>query len=326
MQRSRLLLLFCCICCLAGALVFLHGLREGYFIRHQEAEQEQEQDYEEDAEEEDFGYDLWWPNDSVENRLYWENQGYYSVFYNENAGPEDHLWLGDHTVTLVVVFTIDRVSLFHELTKRWEGPIACVLYVEKLVADYQLLQFKHDFNMMRGSFSNVRMHIVVGEKRLFPYNRLRNLAWDIVQTPWVMLWESEYLPSRQVFPVLNKFGSKDVREETFVVASFETQCFSSLDRMPITKEAEFLPPLRRYRAVEDVEAMAIWDDEDYFAGDSAEGDRFHFVNSRQVQSLLRQCIIRRPVHFNSPTGTHTTSQFPLFVQMLTKRVVGVIRL
>jgi len=313
MYRPRLLLLLLCVVCLAGGLVLLHTIRQGYFIHHEQQDdqgnyEEGQVDAEEEEEEEEEALglaNLWWPNDSVENRMYWTNLGYFSVFYNEQAGPDDHLWIGDHTVTLVLVVTIDRVSLFHELTKRWEGPIACVLYVEKLVADYQLLQFKHDFNMMRSSFSNVRMHIVVGEEALFPYNRLRNLAWDIVQTPWLVLWESEYLPSRQVFPVLDKFGAKSVTEKTFIIPSFETQCFFALDRVPEPKDVDFLPPLRRYRGAEEADNVTIWDDEDYFAGDSKEGERFHFVNSRQIPSMLRQCIIRRPVHFNSPTDYAT---------------------
>jgi hypothetical protein len=252
--------------------------------------------------------DLWWPNDSVEKRVYWENQGVFGIFVNENIGPA---WYDSHEVTLAVVITLDSVAMFREVANRWRGPISCVLYLEKAVADYQLLQFRYDLYTNDDSLNHVRLQVVVGDKPTFPFNRLRNLAWDLVQTKWIVLWEGSFIPSMQTYSVLDRFVQKRLTDKLFVIATFETQCFQGPGAYRPEIEAEvFLPELRRYRENELGEeedqtqdaSLAVWDDEDYFADTTSQDNRFFFVSLRRLQSMLGQCTIRRPMQFNCPTS------------------------
>ena len=150
------------------------------------------------------------------------NQFKFDVFCIHYDHPLD---VNGTDVTLVTQLTIDRLSVFESLSKRWNGPISAAFYLD----DNQVKHLKRYVKESKilSSRTNIGYHVVHREGLFYPINYLRNIALNSVNTEYTFLVDVDFLPSNQLYQVLREkiitFIINQNKKRCFVVPAFEMQ-------------------------------------------------------------------------------------------------------
>jgi hypothetical protein len=150
------------------------------------------------------------------------NQFKFDVFCIHYDYPLD---VNGTDVTLVTQLTIDRLSVFESLSKRWNGPISAAFYLD----DNEVKHLKRYVkgSQILSSRTNIGYHVVHREGLFYPINYLRNIALNSVNTEYIFLVDVDFLPSNQLYQVLRekiiKFMINQRNKRCFVIPAFETQ-------------------------------------------------------------------------------------------------------
>ena len=242
----------------------------------------------------------WWV-DLDDSEVIHSEYGKLRVFRNRNIHDG---WGKDASVTLLLVLTIDNLSFLKEVPLRWNGPIAVVLYLQESIADYQLSTLKENilsrFDPV-DNFLNCRVHVVVGQDEIFPFTYLVNMAWDMVNTKYVMIWKSTTLPGPSSFELLDTFfKDKSSTNHIYTIAEFGTDCdYKGID-------------LFDYRD----EDFIDMDDFDYFFDSyQLSQPNYFFATLRRFQFLLSHCIAKIPLFVDSPISEY----LPVFISSNTNQ-------
>lgn len=126
-------------------------------------------------------------------------------------------------VTLVAQLSMDRLALIEELSKHWKGPISLALYMSDSEA-HSFLGYILDSELLKNR-KNIGFHIVYKEGDFYPINRLRNIALENVNTPYVFLSDIDFLPMYTLYEYLKyslSFESQ-MQRKALIVPAFETQ-------------------------------------------------------------------------------------------------------
>lgn len=149
------------------------------------------------------------------------NQFKFDVFCIHYDYPLD---VNGTDVTLVTQLTIDRLSVFESLSKRWNGPISAAFYLDKnQVKDLKRYVKRSQILSNR---TNIGYHVVYREGLFYPINYLRNIALNSINTEYVFLVDVDFLPSNQLYQVLREkitFMVNQKEKFCFVIPAFETQ-------------------------------------------------------------------------------------------------------
>lgn len=225
----------------------------------------------------------WFPDDNVDKKItILSNQ--FKIFINNNNLES---WTKKDDTTLILMITIHQIGIFREILHRWDGPISLVLYIENYIADYQIFLLYEDLSRLeRGeNLNRVRMQIVTGDLEMPPFNYMRNLAWDIVKTDKILLWEKSFIPSNSLYYEINSL-SFDKHQDIYIIPTFSSYCSTNF----LLKKAEMI----------DSDYLYEIDDIDY--NELSLNPSFFFETLKRLQMLASNCIIQRPVDLNSPIG------------------------
>lgn len=140
---------------------------------------------------------------------------YYIDYEYESRDPND--------VTLVAQLSMDRLQMIEEIAKHWKGPISLALYMSDSEAN-SFLGYILDSELLKNR-KNIGYHIVYKEGDFYPINRLRNIALENVNTPFVFLTDIDFLPAYQLYESLKSSLSLEPQmdRKALVVPAFETQ-------------------------------------------------------------------------------------------------------
>jgi Glycosyl-transferase for dystroglycan len=102
------------------------------------------------------------------------------------------------SIGIATQMTLDRLPRLARMADNWFGPISAVLYVD---CAQRRDAIKSIAALVQSSDSvrrRVDVHLACAERMLtqrYPINHLRNVAWQLVPTPLVLLLDSDFLPS-----------------------------------------------------------------------------------------------------------------------------------
>jgi hypothetical protein len=150
------------------------------------------------------------------------NQFKFDVFCIHYDYPLD---VNGTDVTLVTQLTIDRLSVFESLSKRWNGPISAAFYLD----DNEVKHLKRYVkgSQILSSRTNIGYHVVHREGLFYPINYLRNIALNSVNTEYTFLVDVDFLPSNRLYQVLREkittFIINRSTKRCFVIPAFEMQ-------------------------------------------------------------------------------------------------------
>ena len=125
-------------------------------------------------------------------------------------------------VTLVAQLSLDRLQMIEQLCEQWSGPISLAMYL----SDSEVQQFLgfYQASTILSNRKNVGYHIVYREGGFYPINRLRNVALEQVNTPFVFLTDIDFLPMPGLYEYLKRAVSQQGPDSkiALVVPAFET--------------------------------------------------------------------------------------------------------
>ncbi|XP_065205204.1 xylosyl- and glucuronyltransferase LARGE2s-like [Planococcus citri] len=150
----------------------------------------------------------------------------YFLDYKYVSTPDD--------VTLVAQLSMDRLQMLEMLCQYWEGPISLALYISDAEAQ-QLLSYISDSDALKAR-TNIGYHVVYKEGIAYPINKLRNIALEQVNTPYVFLSDIDFLPMPGLYSNLKKLVSNfelNITNKALVIPAFETQRYRT--SIPQTK-------------------------------------------------------------------------------------------
>lgn len=140
---------------------------------------------------------------------------YYIEYEYESQDPND--------VTLVAQLSMDRLQMIEEIAKHWSGPISLALYMSDSEAN-SFLGYILDSELLK-TRKNIGYHIVYKEGNFYPINRLRNIALENVNTPFVFLTDIDFLSAYLLYENLKYSLSLEPQmdRKALIVPAFETQ-------------------------------------------------------------------------------------------------------
>ena len=142
-----------------------------------------------------------------------EDHGFQCLVYRHRARK-----VTPHLVTWVTQMTADRLKIFEEMLKRWNGPVSVALYsqdVEKDVKEIDHLLDRVDF------------HIVGASQGLYPVNTLRNVALNNARTDFVVLADVDFVPGYGTYEAISSFvqelqaAGRQNERKVYVFPAFE---------------------------------------------------------------------------------------------------------
>ncbi len=124
-------------------------------------------------------------------------------------------------VTLVVHLSYDRLFMLRRLLTNWDGPISIALYVSE-EESYKLGEIFSDFSQEQ--MAKIAVHTVYKTGELYPFNYLRNVAWEFSTTPYVFLNDADLIPVPSMYVRMRSFlqSSSTSTKVAYVVPAFET--------------------------------------------------------------------------------------------------------
>ena len=168
-----------------------------------------------------------WPNTDHKILKKHDKYGSFHITYNNNEFLPSQFT----STTIVTILTMEYIPIFKLFVENAASyPIICMAYIPSENYAYHLLEFKRKLLRSKPSngFSNVRIHVVVGEKETYPANFIKNIAWDLVKSDWIILWEMPFVPATG-FDFLNRFVSAQREIESkfaYVIPTFVSKCNS----------------------------------------------------------------------------------------------------
>ncbi|KAF5306335.1 hypothetical protein FQA39_LY09033 [Lamprigera yunnana] len=124
-------------------------------------------------------------------------------------------------VTIVTQMSYDKLSVFELICERWIGPISVAIYVTEeefpLIIDY--IEHSKTLNVRR----NIAYHVVFKKGIYQPINKLRNIALENVNTPYVLLNDVDFVPGNNLYNDVEQYISKtkDMNKKALVIPAFE---------------------------------------------------------------------------------------------------------
>jgi glycosyltransferase-like protein LARGE len=127
----------------------------------------------------------------------------------------------DFDVTLVAQMSMDRLHMLEPLCEQWAGPLSITLYATD--ADLRELRALVAASHVLKTTSKLALHVVFKCGKLYPVNRLRNIALNSVSTPYVFLSDADFIP----MPSLYHYAREAIRvlgtkRRALIVPAFES--------------------------------------------------------------------------------------------------------
>ncbi|KAF5306336.1 hypothetical protein FQA39_LY09034 [Lamprigera yunnana] len=135
-------------------------------------------------------------------------------FYHE-SDPND--------VTIVTQMSFDKFSVFELVCERWTGAISVAIYITEeefpLATDY--IERSKTLKNRR----NIGYHVAFKKGIYQPINKLRNIALENVNTPYVLLSDIDLVPGKNLYNDVKQYISKtkDMNKKALVIPAFETR-------------------------------------------------------------------------------------------------------
>ena len=125
--------------------------------------------------------------------------------------------------TLVVQFSIDRLSSFEKLCENWAGPISAAIFA----TDHETSTLENFYKSsdILNKRTNIGYHVVfkTSHNDVYPINLLRNIALQQASTEFVFLLDVDFVPDPSLYSYLQSFFSNnpDTGKKAYVVPAFE---------------------------------------------------------------------------------------------------------
>ena len=128
----------------------------------------------------------------------------------------------NNDVTLVTHTSMERLYMLETLYKYWEGPVSLVLYA----SDAELREAKEHISsspVLRDT-KRLALHVVSKSGKFYPYNYLRNIAIDYVNTPYIYMTDIDFLPRQGLYKYAKEAVKLigDSNKRALIVPAFET--------------------------------------------------------------------------------------------------------
>lgn len=134
----------------------------------------------------------------------------------------------DNDVTLVVHLSSDRLPVFEQLVSHWYGPVSVAIYLPESETDTLERFIQGSEHLVNRK--NIGYHLVFHDEGFnYPINRLRDIALEQAQTPYVFLSDVDFLPSyglhehlrRTLSSMHNGQDSNILKKRAIVIPAFE---------------------------------------------------------------------------------------------------------
>ncbi|KAI8368248.1 glycosyl-transferase for dystroglycan-domain-containing protein [Radiomyces spectabilis] len=111
-------------------------------------------------------------------------------------------------ITLISQFSVNRLSVFAEVIKIWEGPISIAIYltepedIDTLQSFFSNVENRDLFS--RVSFTLLKPDFTNLDRLRYPINHLRNLAISAASTGFIFVFDADFLPSENLYNYVRK--------------------------------------------------------------------------------------------------------------------------